>query len=221
MRRGRLSRGGGSWPEEEVEEVFGGFVAAAAEAAEAPLALALLAAEADAVEGAAGQVEDVLELVADVVRVNRSALPPPPGPGPGPAAGPSPPLSPVWAPARPPRRVWRALAGSFGSQSSSCARSGKVPFGQTDGWYLGNPRSSLIPGWFGPSQVPHVAISSNTVVRSTPPGAPSKLSIGTPGSPVSKSWPLENDPQGPLKTSCSPMWSVCPARSNWLIPSVW
>ncbi len=53
--------------------------------------------------------------------------------------------------------------------------------------------SSLIPGWFGPSQPTQRAALRSSVV--CPPSA-----AGTPGSPVSWSCPLEKWPQGPVLT---------------------
>ena len=81
-----------------------------------------------------------------------------------------------------------------GEQSASSAACGEVPFGQTEGSYLGRFRSSLMPGWFGPSQ-PTQAFASRMLVVVPPSWA------GTPGWPLSGLRPLENLPHGPLSMS--------------------
>ena len=168
------------------------------------------------VEHVGRQVEDLVEDVAGsaaapgkagevdrgpaAARAAPLGAPPPPepsslpSPGAGAAGSGAPPLpSPRPPEAEAPPARARELGGSAGLQSSCSAAGGSVPFGHTDGSYLGRFRSSLIPGWFGPSQETQLSASRMSVV--VPPS-----SAGTPGAPVCGSRPVSNAPHGPVNT---------------------
>ena len=121
------------------------------------------------VERVGGRSSDVADAVGErAVRGRRTASRPPSPPRTaGPSAGPSLPAA-SGAAASPPSRG-SCGAGSPGLQRSCAAAVGWSRPGTPRGRTWAAPRSSLMPGWFGPSQVTQRAISRKFVV--VPPSA--------------------------------------------------